>query len=176
MWRYHLTSTPLRAGLFLGLAFGAIMGTPVGVAERSVVVGVIGAAIGGTIFGIITGLAARGPLQSLAGLSSVERATIMHAVTRGLAVGDRRLAPAVVGYAQAVRSRQGWISTKWGSNLFWAVAVIQAVRAVTAAMDGDWAAVALRLLLGVAVLLSLRWRDRRLARLEQAERSAQALL
>lgn len=54
MWRYHLTSTPWRAGMTSGVAFGVITAGPVAV-QLGRVHAAVAFGVGATIFGILRG-------------------------------------------------------------------------------------------------------------------------
>ena len=54
MWRYHLTSTPWRAGMTSGVAFGVITAGPVAV-QLGPVHAAVAFGVGATIFGILRG-------------------------------------------------------------------------------------------------------------------------
>jgi hypothetical protein len=176
MWRYHLTSTPWRAGITSGLAFGMIMAAPVAV-QLGPVHGLVGFLIGGVIFGVLIGLHAHHVLDPLGGLSPVDRVTVMSTVQRGLVTTERRLAAAVVGYAEATRRRNpAWAAKKGGARLFHILAGFQALQAVFSVLDRNWAGVALNVVVGVTALFLPRVNSRAAERRDFAERSARALL
>lgn len=175
MWRYHLTSTPWRAGVTSGALFGVIMAAPVAV-QLGPVHGVVSFGIGAAIFGILAGLSSRHRLAPLAGLSSADRATVMWTVQRGLPTTDRRFAAAVVGYVEAGRRQTpAWMARDGSALLFHIVAGFQLLQGVLNAFDGDWTGVALNLVVGVTALLIPRFNVRTAERRDQAERSARAL-
>ena len=176
MWRYHLTSTPWRAGVTMGILFGVVTAAPVAV-QLGPVHGVVGFGVGGTIFGVLTGLNSLHVLAPLAGLSSADRATVMCAVQRGLATTDRRLAAAVVGYVEAGRrGKPAWLARNGGARLFYIVAGFWLLQGVFNALDRDWTGVALNVVVGVTALLLPRSIVRTAERRDQAERLARALL
>jgi hypothetical protein len=176
MWRYHLTSTPMRAALTTGLVFGVVMGAPLAV-QLGPVQGAMGFVLGGGIFGLLAGLSSRHILAPLAGLSSADRATVMCTVQRGLSTADRRLAAAVIGYVEAGRRRQpAWLAKDGGARLFYLAAAFQLLQAVFRAFEGNWAGAALYVVVGVISLLLPRFNIRSAERRDQAERSARALL
>lgn len=176
MWHYHLTSTPWRTGMTSGVVFGLIMAVPLAL-QAGPVHGLVGFALGGGFFGVLTGLSSRRGLVPLAGLSPADRVMVMCTVQRGLATTDRRLAPAVAGYAEALRRRTpDWLAKGGGALLFRILAVFQLLQGVLDALDRDWVGVALRLVLAGVALYLPRLNLRNAERRDRAERSARALL
>ena len=177
MWRYHLTSTPWRAGVTYGILFGAVNGVVFGAEGPSAVVGLVVGVIAGTFYGILVGLEARHPLAALAGLSAGDRATVMQTVHRGLATTDRRLAPAVVSDAEAVRRRdRKWVGTKAGVRSLQLFAGLQVLLAVDAAMERDWVLAAATVMFAVTLVLVPGSLARAAVRQDRAEQHAGALL
>lgn len=175
--RYSLMSTPLRVGVTSAVMFGLVTGPPFALAVDSFVATLVAAVIGGAGFGMLCGLMARRPLEALAGLASADRVAVMRTVVKGLDPPDRRLAPAVIAYAGALRaSRQQWTASRSGSRVFFVFAGLQAFVAVTDALHGDWGRAALRTPVVIAMLLTPWSLGRTRVRLDRAESSAQALL
>ena len=178
MWRYHLISTPWRAGATGGALAGAITGFLFGSEGPSLVTGLVAGVIGGTLYGILIGLGARRPLAPLAGRSAGDRATAMGAVHRGLPTTDRRLAPAVIGYAETVLDRhRKWVGTKYHFLIMPLVAGVQVLLALDDAIYDDDAPVAVvRVISAVIALLVPGWLARGAVRADRAQQSARALL
>jgi uncharacterized membrane protein len=177
MRRYHLISTPWRAGVTGGALAGAITGLVFGAEGPSLVVGLVTGVIGGTLYGILIALGARRPLAPLAGLSAGERAAAMGAVHRGLPTTDRRLAPAVVSYAETVIDRhRKWVGTKYHFLIMPLVAVVQVLLAVDDLIDDDAPLAVVRLTSAVIALLVPGWLARGAVRADRAQQSARALL
>lgn len=177
MRRFHLISSPLRAGVTGGALAGAITGFVFGAEGPSLVAGLVAGVIGGILCGILIGLGARRPLAPLAGLSAGERATVMGAVHRGLPTTDRRLAPAVVSYAETVLDRhRKWVGTKYHFLLMPLVAGVHVLLAVDDMIDDDAPVAVVRLISAVIFLLVPGWLARGAVRADRAQQSARALL
>jgi hypothetical protein len=175
--RYRLLTTPWRVAVFAGVVFaltGAVAVTLVGGPIVASIVVAVGAA---AIFGAVCGMISRGALDALAGLSPADRATVARTVAKGFPTTDRRLAPAVVRYAGALRRQNsGWINAGRNSWVLFVLAGVQAVFAISQAVDRNWSGVALRSALTVLFALWPILLRRNNDRLDAAERSAQALL
>ena len=177
MRRYHLISSPWRAGVTGGALAGAITGFLFGAERPSFVVGLVAGVIGGMLYGLLIGLGARRPLAPLAGLSAGARATVLGAVHRGLPTTDRRLAPAVVSYAETVLDRhRKWVGTKGSFLVMPLVAGVQLLLALDDVIDDDSHVAAVRVISAVIVLLVPGWLARGAVRADRAEQSARALL
>ena len=175
--RYHLISTPWRAGVTGGALAGAITGFLFGAERPSLVVGLVAGVIGGTLYGILIGLGARRPLAPLAGLSAGARATVMGAVHRGLPTTDRRLAPAVVSYAETVLDcHHKWVGTKGSVLVLRLVAGVQLLLGLDDVIEREWHVAAVRCISAVTLLLVPRWIARGAVLADRAEQSARALL
>lgn len=175
MW-HRLLTTPLR----VGLARGAICGLAVGVAIAlafGLLPGVVAGLGTGAIIAALSGRASRGGLDALAGLSPADREAVARTVAKGLPTVDRRLAPFVVRYAEAMRrQRTGLDNAERASWVLPVLAGVQALGAVLDVLDRDWWGVAVRSSLAVLFLLFPGLLRRQRQRLDAAERSAQALL
>lgn len=177
MWRYHLISTPWRAGVTGGIMAGVITGFVFGAEGPSLVVGLVAGVIHGALFGILIGLGARRPLTPLAGLSAGDRATVMAAVHRDLPTTDRRLAPAVIAYAETVLERhRKWVGTKYHFLIMPLVAGVQVLLAVDDVIDDDPPVAVVRLVSAVIALLFPGWLARGAVRADGAQQAARALL
>jgi hypothetical protein len=177
-WRHHLLATPLRIGLVSGVLFGIAMGVAIGVGAHSMLSGLVVGALGGPAFGVLFGRAFAGPMRALAGLPAEDRAVVLRTVQKGMPTTDRRLAPAVVGYAEAIRSGQRRLmgATGDGRRLFQLLAGLQVLNALLRALDGNWASAALQLVVGVMWLQMPRLNAKATERRDRAERSARELL
>ena len=173
---YRLASTPWGSGLMSGLIFGTVMGLLTGLDKGSLQPAAVVAVLAATTFGTIMGLTSMSQLSALAGLPPVDRAAVMRTVKKGEVTSDRRLAPAVVAYADSLRPRYrppSASSWKWLAGLGAAVLVFIGV---DDAREGEWVWAAVRIPCIVAIFL-LPGRIRRAEeRRERAERSARALL
>ena len=170
---YRLVSTPLGSGLLSGLTFGAVMGLLSGLDKGRLQAALIVAVVAGTAFGTIMGLTSISQLSTLGGLSPADRATVMRTMGKGETVTDRRLAPAVIAYADALGRRYQPRNLKW---VVAAVAAVQVFLFVDDAVEGEWVWAAARIPVLVAILLLPRWVRRTEERRGRAERSARALL
>ena len=147
MCRYHFISSPWRAGVTGGALAGAITGFLFGAERPSLVVGLVAGVIGGTFYGILIGLGARRPLAALTGLSAGGRATVMGAAHRGLPTTARRLAPAVVSYAETILDRhRRWVGTKGSFLIMPLAAGVQVLLAVDDVIDDDAPVAVVRLI------------------------------
>jgi len=178
MWRYHLSATPLRVGLFGAALLGAVAGGGAALAAHSFLVGLFVVAIGGPAFGLLMSLSSRRTLAPLSGLAIADRATVMRTVQKGLPVTERRLAPAVAGYAEAVRlALPRWIGGNGDTRrLFYVSAGVQVCLALLRALDGEWAWMALYLVGAAFGLTAPKLNAAAAERRDHAERSARELL
>ncbi len=156
-----MTSTAWGVGLLSGAPFGTLTGIRTGFVEHSVLGGLVVGLLGGAIFGAVMGLVfGRRLIGAVQDLSPPDRTTVMRAVRKGQAVPERRLAPAVIDYAESLRqeSRRP-LETKGGNRLvLGALVVLSAGLAIAEGLGGDWIGAAghsmLTVLWLVLVLLS----------------------
>lgn len=173
---YRLVSTPWGSGLLSGLVLGAVMALLSGLEQGSLMPAAVVGLLSATTFGTIMGVTSIPTLSALAGLPAADRATVMRAVKQGEVTSDRRLAPAVVAYADSLRSRYRSPSASSWRWLVGGAAVVLTFIAVDDAREGEWVWAAARMASIVAILL-LPGRVRRAEeRRERAGRSARALL
>lgn len=172
-----MLTTPRRVAAFTGAVFGLMMATFGRLATGSLTVAAIGGVLAGAGFGVVCALMSRQPLEALAGLSMADRKAVVRTVRKGRPVTDRRLALAVVSYAEALRRRRtGWTNAEGHAWVVVVLAAGQALGAVSAALDRDWWGVAIRSSVTVLFLLFPRLLRRERERLDAAERAARALL
>jgi predicted lipid-binding transport protein (Tim44 family) len=173
---YRLVSTPWGSGLLSGLVFGAVMGVLSGLDKWSLDAALVVGLLSATTFGAIMGVTSMSTLSALAGLPPADRATVMRAVKQGEVTSDRRLAPALVAYADSLRRRYRSPSASSWRWLVGGAAAVLAFIAVDDAREGEWVWAAARMACIVAIL-RLPGRVRRAEeRRDRAARSARALL
>ncbi len=172
---YRLASTPWGSGLMSGLLFGVFMGVLVAVGGASLPATMLATGLAAATFGILMGLLSLSQLSVFDGLPPADRATVMRTVRKGEDTSDRRLAPAVIHYADSLRHRYRPSDTVWK----WLVPVavgVQVFVGLADLQDGDWFTAALRIPVVVVILLLPRTVRRAEERRERAERSARAVV
>jgi hypothetical protein len=173
---YRLISTPAGVGLFTGVLMSLATGFRFWWSEDNVVIALVAATIAGVGFGVLGGFASRQRLEPFAGLTSTERVTVMRAVQKGLAITDRRLAPAVVVYADSLRQQMARLDTFMHSALFRVAVGFNVLLAIASALLREWGSVAIFTVIVLCVAISPWSLRSRRDRFERAEQSAQALL
>ncbi len=158
------------------------VGVRIGVDQDSVWVGVITGVLVAVLFGTVMTVALRRPLMVLDGLSGPDREAVIRSIRKGQPVADPRLAPAVVRYAATIRemNKKTWASPRAGRLLFGCLAILGASLAVVAASEGNVVGLVWNGLLTAGwtgdLLMGPKAHERRLERIEHAERSARTLL
>ncbi|MFJ3307431.1 hypothetical protein ACIPSA_30920 [Streptomyces sp. NPDC086549] len=174
VWRRNTVGRALSIGLPTGLFAGAFALVESRAWPSAVVVFLALSAVYGPVMARRMGRAWPGAEE----LHAADRAAVVRATRRGEDIGDARLAPAVLAYADALRAareRGGWV--RWVVLLAAVVAVVLALHDTLNGSTGEavssWTVVAL-------FVADLTWRPRReahlIARAEQAEQSARRLL
>lgn len=175
--RYRFLTTPWRVALFAAVSFAVASGVPALLIGGPLVASIAVAGGAGVVFGALCGMISRRPLHALDGLSPADREIVARTVAKGLPPPDRRLAPAVVRYADAMRSQnRGWMNAGRNSWVLFALAGVQALGAVSDALDQRWWGVALRSSVAVLLLATPPVLRRNNDRLDAAELAARALL
>jgi hypothetical protein len=163
-----------RFGVPSGLLFGLLQ---LGWQSRSTASAAEAAILFGVLFGATMTVIMRCRAKGLAGLDRSQRIAVTTAVHEGQDITDRRLAPAVVEYAEEVRKQQ----VRQGSfgGIQWGVAAICLIVAIGVAISGHVRAVAFLVVsmafAAQAFRLSSQGR-RTLTSAERAESAARRLL
>ncbi|MDF3297501.1 hypothetical protein [Streptomyces tropicalis] len=173
MWQRGPVSRAVGVGLAAGFFFGAF----VLVEAMSWVAAAVVFVVLGLLYGIRVARRMARIWPAAKDMNGVDRAAVVRATRRGEAVGDPRLAPAVVEYAGALRrtaeeDRLG----RWVVLLVTALAVALAVYDTAMSTTGETIA---SWLVVVLLLADLMWWPRRravlLARADRAEASARRM-
>lgn len=160
---------------------GAAAGGGAGLAAHSFLVGLIVLAIGGPACGVLAGLRSRRTLAPLSGLAVADRAMVIRTVQKGLPVTERRLAPAVAGYAEAIRlglaSLPPWMTGNGEDRrILLLLTGLLVFLGLFSALDGEWGWTAFYLLFAALRLRVPKLNAEAAERRDSAERSARDLL
>ncbi len=179
---YRLTSTSWGAGLFMGFTFGAYMAIRSGLDTGSPAVGLVGGFVSGLLLGVIMAVVAHRQRGLLRHLPTTDRVLVLRSVRRGEDVGEPRLAPAVIAYAEQLRrqSERFWGRPSTEVGLCWGFALLGVLVTAGAAVEGNTAGMigssALTLIWAGSAVAWPRRHARTMARIDKAERAAEALL
>lgn len=173
---YRLVSTPAGFGALAGVGMGIAAGARFWLVERSLIAALLGVVVGGIFFGAVFGFGSRQFLEPMHGMAGEDRATVMRTVQKGLPTTDRRLAPAVVVYADTLRQQNERIDALLRSAGFRVLLVFPVILGIVAAVDRAWAWLAFHIAVVLGAALGPALLRPRRERFERAERSAQALL
>ncbi|MFJ9817425.1 hypothetical protein ACIRU3_19560 [Streptomyces sp. NPDC101151] len=168
---------PVRRALGVGLGVGFFFGAFVVVESGSWV----GAAVVVVVLTPLYGVRGARRMSRLwpdgSHLEPADRARVVRAARRGEVIGDGRLAPAVVRYAEALRRAREQDRLRW-----WVLVLVGAVAVALAGYDtvaGAAREALVSWLVVVLVAAELAWsprrRDRLMSRVERAEAAARVL-
>ena len=173
---YRLVSTPAGFGVFAGAGMGIAAGVRFWLVERSLIAALLGAVIGAIFFGVVFGLGSRHFLEPMDGLAPDDRVTVMRTVQKGLPTTDRRLAPAVVVYADTLRQQNERFDALLRSAVFRVLLGFPVIFGILAAVDRAWGWLAFHIAIVLGNIFGPALLRPRRERFERAERSAQSLL
>ncbi|WP_317445498.1 hypothetical protein [Streptomyces collinus] len=168
---------PVRRGLCVGLAAGVFFAAFVAVESGAWPAAAVVLLVLGPLYGVRAARRMGRAWPGGAGLAPADRGRVVRATRRGEAIGDARLAPAVLEYAGALRVLREEDRLRWW--LMPLVAVVSLALAVYDTVAGPARQALVSWLVVAVVALELAWsparRNRLLARVARAEEAARAL-